>query len=405
MRICIFTENNYRGGLDTFLFNLIKSWPKNKDVFTLVCNKDHPGLFFLEANLQSTFFIKYDFLFTTKIFHGKSNNIVLRSKFFRILFYFFYRLLEYPLILPYFIIKLSIFFKKNDFDKLLIVNGGYPGSLICRCASISWYLVKKKKSILNFHNFSQKSNIIFSLIERFLDYFIFKNSCDVVSVSKVCLNSISNRKVSINPSKLKVIYNGIDFLNEKINEINSNTNYLNNYCIMLGTFESRKGHYFLFKSFKLVLIKYPDIKLHIYGEGKEHEKKIILRYIDELELSKNIILNNFIDNPFQVIKDARILLVPSQSYESFGLTIIEAMSLGIPIVATNVGGIPEVIENSKAGLLSNKDDINSFAQNILSILNSNKLAEYLSKNGKIYYNKNFTASKMSTQYHNLINNE
>jgi glycosyltransferase involved in cell wall biosynthesis len=81
------------------------------------------------------------------------------------------------------------------------------------------------------------------------------------------------------------------------------------------------------------------------------------------------------------------------------------MSLGIPIVATNVGGIPEVIENSKAGLLSNKDDINSFAQNILSILNSNKLAEYLSKNGKIYYNKNFTASKMSTQYHNLINNE
>jgi hypothetical protein len=51
MRICIFTENNYKGGLDTFLINLIKDWPNSNDIFTIVCNKDHPGLSYLESKL------------------------------------------------------------------------------------------------------------------------------------------------------------------------------------------------------------------------------------------------------------------------------------------------------------------------------------------------------------------
>ena len=176
MRICIFTENNYKGGLDTFLINLINAWPNSNDIFTIVCNKDHPGLFYLESKLENTIFIKYSFLFTSKLFHGKANNLLLKTKFFRGFFYLIFRILEYPFILPYFIINLITFFKKNNYEKLLIVNGGYPGSLICRCASISWFLVTKKKSILNFHNFSQKSSIFFTYLEKFIDNLVFSKS-------------------------------------------------------------------------------------------------------------------------------------------------------------------------------------------------------------------------------------
>jgi glycosyltransferase involved in cell wall biosynthesis len=405
MRICIFTENNYKGGLDTFLINLIKDWPDSKDIFTIVCNKDHPGLSHLETKLENTTFLKYSFLFTSKLFHGKANNLLLRTKLFRGIFYFIFRILEYPFISPFFVINLILFFKKNNFDNLLIVNGGYPGSLICRCASISWFLVTKKKSFLNFHNYSQKSSVYFSYIEKFLDYMVFSKSSYIISVSNSCMESIKNRGVYIDDSKLKVIYNGIN-----ISNINStiNTSKIENqkdYCLMLGTFESRKGHYFMFKAFKLVLKKYPNILLFVYGDGKEHEKNKILNFIDELDLRNNIFLHNFIIDPTYIIKNSKILLVPSQSYESFGLTIIEAMSLGIPIVATNVGGIPEVIKNSNAGLISDKDDIFSYANNIIKILSSQVLSDSLSKNGILHYKNNFTASKMSSEYYKLIKHE
>ena len=161
----------------------------------------------------------------------------------------------------------------------------------------------------------------------------------------------------------------------------------------------------MFKAFKLVLKKFPNILLFVYGDGKEYEKNKILNFIDKLGLRNNIFLHNFINDPASIIKNSKILLVPSQSYESFGLTIIEAMSLGIPIVATNVGGIPEVINNSNAGLISDKNDILTYANNIIKILSSQNLTDSLSKNGILHYKNNFTASKMSSEYYKLINNE
>ena len=402
MRICIFTENNYRGGLDTFLFNLINSWPNKLDSFTIACNKDHPGLAMLELRLVRTLFVKYNFLFTSKLFHGKADNIILRSKPFRAFFYIITILLEYPIIFPYYILKLYLFFKKDHFDKLLIVNGGYPGSLVCRCASISWYLFTKKKSIFNFHNFSQKSNLFSSFFEKSIDKIVFSKSSYIISVSNVCLNSILNRKVYIEPSKLKVIYNGIE--QNKYTKKNEQKK-INSYCIMLGTFESRKGHYFMLQAFKLVLVKFPEIKLYIYGEGKEHEKNRILKYINDLELTESVRLNNYINDPFPAIQNSKILLVPSQNFESFGLTSIEAMSLGIPIVATNIGGIPEVIYNSKAGMISDKDDIAAYSNNIIRILSSKTLYDSLSRNGIIYYNNQFKADKMALQYYKFLNHE
>ena len=44
MKLCLFMENHYKGGLDTFLINLTNSWPDEQDVLTLMCNSSHPGL-------------------------------------------------------------------------------------------------------------------------------------------------------------------------------------------------------------------------------------------------------------------------------------------------------------------------------------------------------------------------
>ena len=64
MKICLLTENYYRGGLDTFIINLINDWPDKLDNFTIVCNKSHPGLTDIENRVKKKVrFVKYKFFF------------------------------------------------------------------------------------------------------------------------------------------------------------------------------------------------------------------------------------------------------------------------------------------------------------------------------------------------------
>jgi hypothetical protein len=73
MNICIYTENYYKGGLDTFLINLFNAWPDEQDKFTLVCNASHPGLDSIEVHVKRPFFLKrYSYFYTTSISQGQT---------------------------------------------------------------------------------------------------------------------------------------------------------------------------------------------------------------------------------------------------------------------------------------------------------------------------------------------
>ena len=98
------------------------------------------------------------------------------------------------------------------------------------------------------------------------------------------------------------------------------------------------------------------------------------------------------------------MLVPSQSHESFGLTIIEGMAFSKPIVATNVGGIPEVLIKSEGGYVCDKDNYIEFSQKIIDILSNRLLKIEIGDKGRQYYLNNYTAQEMSLQYFKFINN-
>jgi glycosyltransferase involved in cell wall biosynthesis len=124
---------------------------------------------------------------------------------------------------------------------------------------------------------------------------------------------------------------------------------------MLATYEPRKGHHYLLKAFSLVSKEFPDVKLRIFGYvAKPHEMETVVAEVDRLSLKDQVELNEFTQEKNQLIKNASILVVPSQENESFGLTIIEAMALGTPVVTTDVGGMPEVLEGTHAGFVCSK---------------------------------------------------
>lgn len=390
MKIALFTENYYKGGLDTFIINLVNNWPIKTDEFILICNKNHPGLNKIKLHSTSITIVEYSSYISDIL--NKESNIL-----FNIIFKFIYRLFEYPIILPWYLISLTYKFKYCNCDKMMVINGGYPASLLCRASSIAWYLSgKQSRAIFNFHNLVYSSKFPFSFFDNYMDKLIIKCSHSFITVSDACRRTLYNRPAFINYTKSFYIHNGINHnFNNKIEQFQIPTKP---YCLMLATYEPRKGHEYLLKAFKLVLKSFPDVELKIFGYGKQIEKDKIIDLISSLKLEDRVNLYEFVDNSQHLISNSKILLIPSQAFESFGLTAIEAMSFGIPIVSTDVGGLPEVISNSGAGLICSKNSHVEFANAIVLILSSPKLEKSFSEQGLITFHNNFTAKKMSIQY-------
>lgn len=115
----------------------------------------------------------------------------------------------------------------------------------------------------------------------------------------------------------------------------------------------------------------PNIKVAIVGDGELKDE--ILHAIKENKLDSNIKMYGFVDNPYPIIKKFKLLCMTS-SWEGFGLVAVEAMSLSIPVVCYNVGGLSNIV-NEKSGLLCENEE--EMINGLLELLYDN---EY-------YYNK------------------
>lgn len=399
MKICILTENYYRGGLDTFIISLINNWPNNKDKFIIICNESHPGLYDIERRVKKSIkVIRYNFFFTTKTTNGFSNNKLFKSFFFRAFFRICNKFLEYPFLSIFYFFYFKNYFFNNKFDRFLSINGGYPASLICRVGLISWNsLYGNSNSYLLFHSHAMKIKFIFYFIDNFIDKLVYKSVSKIITVSLSCVESIKNRNSIFRNEKILHIYNGVDDLyNKKLIFPTSKT------FIMLSTYTSIKGYDLLIKIVKKLKPYNSDFRIKIFGYGKDHELKKINNYITENNLEKFIKIYSFTNKPTFQINKALALLCLSQSQEAFGLTLIEAMSLGKPILTTNVGGLKEVFKYSKAGFMYDKNDVEGFVKGMLLMLENKDLVNKFSLNARQHYYKYFSSKTMAQKYYEII---
>ena len=284
MKICLFTENQYKGGLDTFLINLINAWPNSNDEITLLCNKSHPGLETITSKVYKPFNKNFYDRFYPNIFVKLSNDKN-KSSFYKIFLVrafliIMYQLLQYPVLFPWYIITLIIFFKRSDFDRLIVVNGGHPASLLCRCAVIAWkFSGKKTKAILNFHNYPMTPRWFFRVPEYLIDVLVLYSCSYIVGVSKDCINSLKQRPPFLLSKKIIYIHNGIEdpLLNINIKDKERKIYQKDSmHCLMLATYEKRKGHNYLLQAFKIVEKEIPNVFLKIYGYGTKKEFDIVI---------------------------------------------------------------------------------------------------------------------------------
>jgi glycosyltransferase involved in cell wall biosynthesis len=129
-----------------------------------------------------------------------------------------------------------------------------------------------------------------------------------------------------------------------------------------------KGIEDLLQAARLVLNQYPDARFVIAGEGREQAK--LEKLAEDLGIAKSVIWTGFLEAPTQsgLYDAADIVCQLSRWEEAFGYVIAEGMSFCKPVVATRVGGIPEVVSHEKTGLLSPRRDPQNAAEHICRLL-------------------------------------
>jgi glycosyltransferase involved in cell wall biosynthesis len=147
---------------------------------------------------------------------------------------------------------------------------------------------------------------------------------------------------------------------------------------VVARLEPEKGHPTLFEAWPRVLRQVPDAYLLVVGEGSRRAE--LERSARELRIAHRVVFTGRRDDVPAVTAALDVAVLPSYR-EAQGLTILEAMALSRPVVASNVGGIPEVIHDGVTGLLVPPHDAEALAGAITRLLTDHSYADMIAKAG------------------------
>lgn len=160
-----------------------------------------------------------------------------------------------------------------------------------------------------------------------------------------------------------------------------------------------KGHIYFFHALKLVIEKIKDIKVLIVGDGELMDE--LKNKVKELGLTKIVLfLGNRNDVP--EIMNICDLIVLSSFNEGFGLSLVEALICGKPVIATSVGGIPEVIKDKETGLLVSPRNSFALGEAIISLISNDLLMKEMGEKAKICAKNKFDIQNMVESWFNII---
>lgn len=257
--------------------------------------------------------------------------------------------------------------------------------------------VKKAKSnavcVYTVHNMADKESFgISSKINRHL----FKRKLvQPVALSSIVQDSIASFYGQDKPC-VPIVCNGIDL--DKC--IKKNTYDLGEFIkiIHIGRFSEQKNHRGLLAAFSKIHSIFPNSILQLIGDGSG--RTAMEEYAKSLGIRDDVQFLGLQSDVYPFLSQADIFLLPS-FYEGIPITVIEAMGSGIPIVATAVGGIPDMLEDNMNALLTDTDT-ESIVAACIKILNSKALRERLGQNA-LSASSRFSADFMSAQYCKIYN--
>ena len=251
-----------------------------------------------------------------------------------------------------------VFVQINDYDNATVTS------------NIRWYLDQKLYR-----------RLLVMLWRRYNEWRAVKRA-DLVICNSEYTKQIVRSSYRFSASSSRVIYKAVDtakFDKGLVEDLRYKGNCSPIRLIFVGTNWQRKGLYDLLVAFNEVVKVKPNLILDVYGPSREELSKELLGFIEAHDIQSKVNIHGRIDReqlPVELHK-ANLAILPSH-FEALGVSIIEALAAGVPVIATNVGGIPEILQGYECGVLVEPKNPDAIKREILRLLNSDSLLKSMS---------------------------
>jgi len=242
------------------------------------------------------------------------------------------------------------------------------------------------------HNVNLDEGYFKKLIKRILSHFTKK----IIAVS-AAVKDYQIKTEKIPAQKIEVIYNGIN-----LQKFPYFTDYVFHQATptlgIIGRLEVQKGHLLLLQALSLVCQKHPAVKLMIVGQGSEQNN--IQTIITKLGMEKSVIWQKPQADIIPYLAKLDLLVAPSL-WEGLGIVVLEALACGVPVIASKVDGIKEIIVDGKNGFLFEKGNQQELAAKIINLINHPENLEQIRKSGSETIKQKFDIVDISQKYQKI----
>ena len=285
------------------------------------------------------------------------------------------------------VVQFALILKKVKPDIVHLNNGGYPGARSVRAAAVASKICKIDKIIMVVNNIAKPYSSLYRLVDYPLDKLVANSVTTFVTSSERAKNKLT--EVLKPNSKVLKIQNVVKHV-EIAKYTHASNDKIN--IVAVGNLEKRKGHLYLIEAISKIKIYEPEIYenviVWIMGSGKE--KKYLEKTIEFLKIEEVVNLIPYESNLkyINLISIAQLFVHPSIGYEDSPNVVTTALGLGKPIIATDVGGVGELVKDGINGSLIEPMNSDAIYHAIKSILKNRKLLEIFSTNSrKIFEDK------------------
>jgi len=169
----------------------------------------------------------------------------------------------------------------------------------------------------------------------------------------------------------------------------------------IGRLEDWKGQQVLIKAVPRIIEEFPDIKFQFIGSGSN--KNNLIKQVEELNIQEYVEFLGSVSNINEIIEKFTIAVHTSIQPEPFGRVIIEAMALGKPVIATNIGGPKEIITDGIDGFLIEPNNTEILSQKIIDLLHDKDKCDIIGAEARKKIINNFNAKSITKKIEKIYN--
>ena len=262
----------------------------------------------------------------------------------------------------------------------------------CQEIIMLYFLLIPKQNIYHVQDYipnSLKNRLIFRIIARKLRLFI------------ACSSSIASdlSALGVCKDKIRTVVNGVEF---KEGLKKASGSYSGPIRIgIIAQIIKCKGHACFIEALNILRKKNKDFICYIYGKGDLSIKLGLEKEIEEYGLRDLVKWQGFVNDQAEIYNNLDLVVVPSFS-EAFGLVAAEAGFWGLPVVASKVGGLTEIVVDGKSGFLIDPGDVLNLSEKILYFINNPGEISRMGEYAKRHVSKNFDLTRMCRDIEALL---